>query len=121
MPLRTQSWKWSTLCIVFAIVCGWSAWTLRHTAVPEPDTAEPATRPSLTTILFWIGLAACGSVLFLATTNLISQGLGVVPFLLVAPLSVYLLTFVLAFENERWYRRRVFAIAGRNSVQRASQ
>ncbi|MGA2596148.1 MAG: fused MFS/spermidine synthase [Bryobacteraceae bacterium] len=109
--LRTQSWAWSALYILFAIVCGWSAWTLRHTAVPEAAAGEPASRPTAKSILFWIGLAACGSILLLATTNLISQDVAVVPFLWVAPLSVYLLTFVFAFENERWYRRPVFAIA----------
>ncbi len=111
--MRTQSWSWSALYIVFAIVCGWSAWTLRGIAVPEPsdDRAAPDVRPGITTILFWIALAAFGSILLLATTNLISQDVAVVPFLWVAPLSVYLLTFVLTFENERWYRRPAFAIA----------
>lgn len=31
------------------------------------------------------------------------------PFLWIAPLSIYLLTFILAFERERWYQRSWFA------------
>ena len=62
-------------------------------------------------MLYWTGPAACGSILLLSTTNLICQDIAVIPFLWVAPLSVYLLTFVLTFESERWYRPPVFAIA----------
>lgn len=32
----------------------------------------------------------------------------VVPFLWVVPLALYLLTFILCFDGERWYHRRVF-------------
>ncbi len=60
-------------------------------------------------ILFWLGLSASGSTLLLATTNQISQEIAVNPFLWIAPLSLYLLSFVLTFESDRWYRRGPFA------------
>jgi len=53
----------------------------------------------------WIGLAACGSVLLLATTNQLSQDVSVVPSLWVIPLALYLLSFILCFERDRWYWR----------------
>src|SRR6202007_3097766 len=62
------------------------------------------------TILLWLGLSASASVILLATTNEISQEIAVNPFLWVAPLSLYLLTFVLTFESPRWYRRGAFAL-----------
>src|SRR5581483_12136840 len=62
-------------------------------------------------IFCWIGLAATGSTLLLATTNLISQDVAVIPFLWIAPLALYLLTFVIAFERDSWYRRTPYAIA----------
>jgi hypothetical protein len=65
----------------------------------------------LWTILFWLGLSAAASTLLLATTNQLSQEGGVNPFLWVAPLSIYLLTFILAFDNDRFYRRAPFAAA----------
>ena len=34
-----------------------------------------------------------------------------VPFLWVAPLSLYLLSFIIAFDHQRWYRRMPFALA----------
>ena len=46
--------------------------------------------------------------MLLATTNQICQQVAVVPFLWVLPLAIYLLSFVLCFDNQRWYRRSVF-------------
>ncbi len=113
LRLHTQAWIWSALYVAFAVLCGWTAWKLRTTvaavSTPDADTG-PAPRPSFGTVLFWLGLAMCGSTLLLATTNQISQEIAVVPFLWVAPLSVYLLTFILAFEHPRWYRRALFAV-----------
>ena len=85
----------------------------RPALIPQPrlTESEAAARPTPWTVLFWLGLAMCGSTLLLATTNQISQEIAVVPFLWVAPLSIYLLTFILAFEHPRWYRRSFFAVA----------
>ena len=58
----------------------------------------------------WLALSACGSVLLLGTTSQITQEIAVFPFLWIAPLSIYLLTFILTFESDRWYRRGVFAV-----------
>ena len=57
--------------------------------------------------LFWISLAACASVLLLATTNLICQDIAVSPFLWILQLSLYLISFIVCFENDRWYRREI--------------
>jgi hypothetical protein len=57
----------------------------------------------------WIALPAFASLSFLATTNFVCQDVAVVPFLWVAPLSLYLLSFIICFDHERWYRRRLFA------------
>lgn len=58
--------------------------------------------------LLWFGLAACGSTLLLAITNHVCQDIAVIPFLWIVPLSLYLLTFILCFESDRWYSRRLF-------------
>jgi len=107
--LRVQTWIWSGLYVGFGALCGLTAWHQRP--VSEPAATVPAERPSIWTILFWLGLSACTSTLLLATTNQISQEIAVNPFLWVAPLSVYLLTFVLTFEKERWYHRVSFAVS----------
>ena len=69
-----------------------------------------ATRPSLRDILMWLGLAAAPSVAMLATMNHVCQEVAVVPFLWILPLSLYLLSFIVCFDNERWYHRGFFGV-----------
>lgn len=111
LRLRTQTWIWSGLYVIFAALCGWAAWKLRNRqAEPLVATGETSDGPALVDILLWLGLSTCGSVLLLGTTNQITQEIAVIPFLWVAPLSLYLLTFILTFESDRWYRRGVLAV-----------
>lgn len=60
--------------------------------------------------LLWFLLPACGSVLLLATTNKLCQDVAAIPFLWVLPLSLYLITFILSFDQPRWYARRTFTL-----------
>jgi SAM-dependent methyltransferase len=59
-------------------------------------------------VAIWIGWGTGGTVLLLATTNLISEWISVIPFLWVIPLALYLLTFVLVFAGPRYYRREIY-------------
>jgi len=114
LRLRTQGLIWSLLYALFALLCGFVAWRLRlvrRTPEIPGGEVEPVARPSRGTLLFWLALSTCGSVLLVATTNQISQDIAVSPFLWVAALAIYLLTFVLAFESDRLYRRTLFAVA----------
>ncbi len=114
LRLRTQGWIWSAAYALFVAACAWTAWRVRGIAVPDAMVGaeeDVASRPSFATGLFWLGLATCGSILLVATTNQISEDIAVSPFLWVAALAIYLLTFVLAFESDRFYRRTIFAIA----------
>ena len=61
-------------------------------------------------MLFWLALAACGSVMLLATTNQLCQEVPSVPFLWVLPLALYLITFIICFDHERWYHRDMFLV-----------
>ena len=58
--------------------------------------------------LVWMGLAACASALLLAVTNHLTQNVAAIPFLWVLPLSLYLLSFILCFDSDRWYNRWLF-------------
>ena len=53
-------------------------------------------------------LASCASVLLVSVTNHMSQNVAPIPLLWVLPLALYLLTFILAFESDRIYRRWLF-------------
>jgi hypothetical protein len=74
----------------------------------ENDLSNPASTspvPRVIDVLSWLVLAFCGSVLLVATTNQLCQGVAVIPFLWVLPLSLYLITFIIAFEGRNLYRR----------------
>lgn len=66
--------------------------------------------PSLATRLAWIGLPALASVMYLAITNEVCQNVATVPLLWIIPLSLYLLSFIVAFDHPRWFRMGTTAI-----------
>ena len=72
--------------------------------VPQPD--EDSTSGPLM-VLIWLLLGALPSTALLATTNLLTSEVASNPFLWVLPLSLYLITFILCFESDRWYKRGV--------------
>ena len=111
LSLHTQAWFWSALYLAFAGLCGYAAWKMSGVPIDaQPEAVIADAGPAWTDILLWLGLATCGSVLLLGTTNQITQEIAVLPFLWIAPLSIYLLTFILTFESDRWYRRGIFAV-----------
>jgi len=57
----------------------------------------------------WVTLPACASILLLAITNKLCQDVAVFPFLWVLPLALYLLSFIICFDDQRWYPRLPFA------------
>ena len=77
-------------------------WRMRSGRPPAiRDAGDKRAAPDNTTALFWLALSTCSSTLLVATTNQLSQDIAVNPFLWVAALSIYLLTFILAFQSER--------------------
>jgi SAM-dependent methyltransferase len=76
-------------------------------ADPAPSAAA-VFPPTAKTYWMWLLLPAVASVLLLAITNHLSQNVAAIPFLWVLPLSIYLLTFILCFEGEGWYRRNPY-------------
>ncbi|HVB57642.1 MAG TPA: fused MFS/spermidine synthase [Candidatus Acidoferrales bacterium] len=108
-----QAVGWSVAYGVAAVLCAALALLLRGgidrealaNIAPAVDAPE---RPDWKTQTLWIALAACGSALLLAVTNHISQNIASVPFLWIIPLSLYLLSFILCFDREAWYRRGFF-------------
>jgi hypothetical protein len=121
--LNVQAWMWSATYVAFAAACGACAWQVwrgdtKETppeeleAQEEPldvaNTATAKTKPL--DILLWLCLAAMGTVMLMATTNHMCQDVASVPFLWVLPLALYLLTFIIAFDHERWYHRGFWSL-----------
>lgn len=128
LTLRTQTTYWSIAYALFVLGCGSVAflvWRGRSasplpvevaaTAVNTPSAAASATPADAAQyapvtagrILLWLGLSACGAIMLVASTNLMTQDIAAVPFLWIVPLAVYLLTFIIAFDSPRWYYRPV--------------
>jgi SAM-dependent methyltransferase len=110
LPTRMQGLAWSAAFVAFAAACALIAWRSRGTPweIPAGDAAAPPERPSATRWALWIALPAAASVLLLAFTSHLSQNVAPIPFLWVAPLGLYLLSFILTFDGSGWYRRRVY-------------
>lgn len=109
LSLRHQSWIWSGLFALFAALCIYTGRRSYHgaKAAEATDNNEAPPKPSLAQHLFWIALAAVPSMLLLTVTAHLSMDLAPIPFLWIAPLALYLLTFILCFESERGYPRVV--------------
>ncbi len=128
---KTQALTWAVGLVLYTAGCAWCAWRNSKVAAAAPvavgvqpapadiavDSAgagharEEAKPVTFLQRLLWVLLPAVGSVLLLATTNKLCQDVAVIPFLWVVPLSLYLLTFIICFDSERWYRRVPFTIA----------
>jgi spermidine synthase len=59
-------------------------------------------------VMAWTVLPMIGSVVLLATTNLLCQEIASVPLLWVLPLTLYLLSFIVCFNYPRFYQRWLF-------------
>ncbi len=95
---------WSAGFAVFVVLCACAAFVTGREAAPvEPIAGAPFQR-----ILIWAGLAAIPSVLWLGAANQLSQDVAAIPFLWILPLSLYLLSFVLTFDSDKWYRPRAY-------------
>lgn len=113
LTIRAQAILWSLIFLGFGIGVALCARSLRLVlphALEAVDAAESedGAAPTRTIRILWIALATVASVMLLATTNQVCQQVAVVPFLWVLPLAIYLLSFVICFDNPRWYRRDVF-------------
>ncbi|MCC7498686.1 MAG: fused MFS/spermidine synthase [Bryobacterales bacterium] len=103
---HVQLLLWSAGFALFAALCAAVVWKSRSATWEESrQVAVAETLIPWRTRVEWVTLAACSSALLLATTNYLCQDVASFPFLWVLPLALYLLSFVLCFEREGWYRR----------------
>jgi SAM-dependent methyltransferase len=97
---REQVIWWSVLFALFAVPCAALAWSVSSKSRNEDAEVEQDAAPlRRADYLLWLALSATGSVLLLAVTNHVTQNVAAIPLLWLAPLTLYLLTFILAFEG----------------------
>ncbi len=109
LTLRQQGWAWAGGFILFALVVGMLSWRTRE-AKANVEQVSRAQKPLLSLRVLWIILSGIASLFLLSVTNQISQEVAVIPFLWILPLAIYLLSFILAFSDSRWYERRVYTL-----------
>ena len=96
---REQVVWWSILFVFFAVFCAGLSWSISGKKEEEKKIIETTTAPRRSDYLLWLALSATGSVILLAVTNHVTQNVAAIPLLWLAPLTLYLLTFILAFEG----------------------
>ncbi len=106
LSLTQQRLLWSAGYAAYVACCAWCAWSHRSSAACAQQSAP---LENWTSLLWWVALAAAGSIVLLAITNQMCQEVASIPFLWVLPLAIYLLTFILAFDSSRWYNRSLYA------------
>lgn len=113
LTLRAQAAIWACLYAAFAAGSALCAWRAARVAAPAAPSGRAEGEPAVRAAErlphgFWFAMSACGSLMLLATTNQMCQEVAAIPFLWLLPLCLYLLSFILCFENERFYSRAVF-------------
>lgn len=106
LGLRQQTYFWSIGCAAFAaalLACGASAWRVRRepnaaAAMPSADLAFANWRSRMR----WALLAFAPSSLMLGVTQHITSEIAAVPLLWLIPMTIYMLTFVVAFARRQF-------------------
>ncbi len=113
--LPSQTLIWSIGYGGFVVACGVSAFAVvqfvsfeqRRSKYLRAGTKEGVAIIDVNrvNVFLWLALSASASVLLLSITNKLTQDVAVVAFMWVIPLALYLITFIIAFDSPRWYRR----------------
>lgn len=112
LSLSEQAWFWLYVYLgffVIAILCGLALHSSATMSVNSPAELNPAgdVGPSSTRITFrrrlrWIVLSFIPSSLLLGVTTYITTDLASAPLLWVLPLSLYLISFIVAYQRGSW-------------------
>jgi hypothetical protein len=121
LSLSAQRTLWSAGYALFVVACAACAVGLVRAnpplrplpaAAPYPRESPPLplrqrgnadTGPAWTALVLALSLA--GSLLMAATTHYLCQHVAVIPLLWILPLALYLVSFIVVFAGDRWYRR----------------
>ena len=111
--LTDQRRAWSvSFCILILLIAACGVVFVRAArARPPAERHEAAAPPTFGDALAWMGLAAVPAGLLVAVTAHISTDIGAVPLLWVAPLALYLATFVIVFQARPIIPHRLVLLA----------
>jgi hypothetical protein len=107
MRLHIQTASWSAGYggfIVLMAILGVAAWRAARGSDTAAAVVAPAETGGWRERATWLVLAAIPSSLMLGVTTYVTTDLGSAPFLWVAPLALYLATFIIAFHDRQVIR-----------------
>lgn len=102
--LASQKWIWSGIYLALmalVAICALQLWRNSANTPDAPKIAEERSHIGWKRRLYWIALAAVPSGLMLSTTSHLTTDLMAMPLLWVIPLGIYLLSFSVAFADDR--------------------
>ncbi|HWA00796.1 MAG TPA: fused MFS/spermidine synthase [Caulobacterales bacterium] len=99
LGVHAQSAAWTVGYVLVAALIGLSAAAAVAARGPAPSAGEQSAPPTWRQRLYWLAAAAAPSALVLGVTLHISTDVASAPLLWVAPLALYLATFVIAFSR----------------------
>ena len=108
LPATTQGRVWSAAYAVYVLAL--CAISLRRPLVPRRVEAADLPSPGWPRMLGWFVLAALGSYVLVGFTNHLTQNIPSFPMMWVLPLVIYLLSFTLCFDADRWTPPRVWRL-----------
>lgn len=108
---QSRGWSWAFGAFALGVVgCAWGLFSSAARTPADAPTDKVAAAPStLRDRALWFSLSLMPSWMLLAITNQLCIDVASVPFLWVAPLTIYLLSFIICFGSSRAYHRGVFA------------
>lgn len=114
--LKTQGYAWSVGYLIYSLFLLFCCFQVFHSllkieknnqAQKISDTGDKKIEKRK--FFLWILFPAISSLMLLATTNLLTQSVAPVPFLLLMPLTIYMISFILCFSGKSWYKPNLYA------------
>jgi hypothetical protein len=106
----TQAVAWSAAYAAYVLaLCAISLRRRGAVAAAAAPALDPP--PGAARTLAWFAMAALGSYALVALTNHLTQNIPSFPMMWVLPLVIYLLSFTLCFDGDRWYPPRAWRTA----------
>jgi hypothetical protein len=112
LSLTRQSGVWTGIYLAYVLAvlaCAWMVWRLGRAATPKNSVAGASSRGPSDEIQLtggerwkWLLLSAVPTSLLLSVTNYVTSNITATPLLWMAPLTLYLLAFILAFTARPW-------------------
>lgn len=99
LSIQRLSWSYGYAGLAVLMIAIGLTQRARPAVITTP-AAQISARPSWLTLAGWVSLAALPSSLMLGVTTFLSTDVATAPFLWVAPLALYLLTFIIAFSSK---------------------